>query len=321
MMLSRVADTLYWMSRYLERAEHTARLVDVCLDLIPDRSPAAISAAWKKVFACLRLPAPDLEQVSAYDLTHRLIFDEDHEYTLVSHIATARENARQVRELISSEMWEQINRLYLDVKKADINKIWSDQPYSFFQKVKDGSHLFQGIASSTMSHGEGWHFIQVGQYMERASTITELLHVHLSATATNNQISATDRYLDWIGVLRSCTALEAYCKVYSAEPQYTRIAEFLLMNPAFPHSVCFSVDRMRYALNEISEAAGMRTNKSLYRNIGKLAAMLNYDHIDEVIHLDFPSYLNRIQQQCALIHNVLFDTYINYPIDEKIAPL
>lgn len=319
MMLSRVADNLYWMSRYLERAEHTARLVDVCLDLIPDRSPEAARASWANIFASLRLSEPDLEGADAYDLTRMLTFDAANEYALVSHIAEARENARQVRELISSEMWEQINRLYLDVKEADLDEIWEDQPHAFFQLVKQGSHLFEGITASTMNHGEGWQFIQVGRFMERASNIALLLSVHLHTGPVPQQPISTDQYLDWVSLLRSCTAFEAYCKVYTAEPVYIRIAEFLLMNPAFPHSVHFAVTQIRHALDAISDATGARTNTLLYRNIGRLTAMLNYDHIDEVLAGDLQAYLNHVQDQCATIHAALYDTFINYPIDEKLV--
>lgn len=319
MMLSRVADSLYWMSRYLERAEHTARLIDVCLDLIPDRSNGSINKGWSRVFAGLRLPPPE-HMGASFDLMQKLIFDTEQDASLVACIDLARENARQVRELISSEMWEQINQLYLNVKNSSLKGGWEDQPHMFLRMVKDGSHLFEGITASTMNHGEGWYFIQLGQYMERASNIAHLLRVHLDTMPKNNERPTMEQYLDWIGVLRSCTALESYCKVYTAEPRYVSVAEFLLMNPEFPHSVKYSAEIIRRSLQTISDAANIRMSRSLYRNIGKLTSMLTYESIDEIVQTNFSAYLDRIQDQCNVIHTMMFDTFINYPIDEKLIP-
>jgi uncharacterized alpha-E superfamily protein len=319
MMLSRVADNLYWMSRYLERAEHTARLIDVNLDLMPDRSAQARQKAWQNLYGSLRLPLPDFP-LEAYNVVQSLTFDAAQEASIISHIANARENARQVREQFSSEMWEQTNSLYLEVKETTIDEIWTDQPHKFFQMVKQGVHLFQGISDSTMNHGQGWHFIQVGQFIERASNSAALINIHLRETPSPRQeATSTDQYLDWVGLLRSCTAFEAYCKVYSADPLFNCIAEFLLLNEEFPHSVHFSVKMLRTALEAVAEITDTRKNSQVYRRVGRLKARLDYDQIDEVIADDLYSYLDDIQKQCAQIHNAVYQTYINYPITEKLA--
>jgi uncharacterized alpha-E superfamily protein len=319
MMLSRVADHLYWLSRYLERAEHTARLVDVTLDLASDRSAGARKRAWEKLCAGLRLPAP-ADGLRAYELTQWLTFDASNEGSIVFNIAAARENARQVREQISSEMWEQINRLYLDVKTGKIDQIWQSQPHEFFQMVKQGAHLFQGISDSTMNHGEGWHFIQVGQFIERVSNVAALLHVYLKDMPVEPQSTlSADQYLDWVGLLRSCTAFESYCKVYTADLQYHHIVEFLLLDEEFPHSIHFSIKMMRAALNVIAEATDTRKNSQVYRQIGRLKAMLDFDQIDEIIADGLQAYLNNIQRQCSQIHGTIYQTYVSYPINEKLA--
>ncbi|MCB0153394.1 MAG: alpha-E domain-containing protein [Anaerolineae bacterium] len=317
-MLSRVADNLYWMSRYLERAEHTARLIDVNLDLMADRSQETVNQAWEKVYLGLGLPLPE-QMPEAYDITQMLTFDATNDAAIVSHIAAARENARQVREQLSSEMWEQINRLYLRVKSSNIETIWQSQPHEFFQMVKEGAQLFQGIGSATMNHGEGWHFIKVGQYIERASNIAALLKAYLSEAPGEEQgpVSA-NQYVNWVGLLRSCTAFEAYCKVYTADPKYNCIAEFLLLNDEFPHSIHFSVKMMRTALEAIAEATDTRKNSQVYRRVGRLKAMLDYDQIDEVIGGDLDDYLDNVQRHCAQIHSAVYQTYINYPITEKL---
>ena len=320
MMLSRVADNLYWLCRYLERAEHTARLVDVNLDLMPDRSPQAIRRAWERVFLSLRLLPPVGAPLDAYQVTQTLTFDTANEGSIVSHILAARQNARHVREQLSSEMWEQINRLYLFVKNCSLDDIWRSQPHEFFQAVKQGSHLFQGITDSTMNHGEGWYFIQLGEFIERASNVAALLKVHLAETSQADQpVGSSEQYLEWAGLLRSCTAFEAYLKVYTADLRFKDIAEFLLLNENFPHSVYFSVTMMRAALNGIAEATDTRKNSQIYRHIGRLHAMLDYDEIDEVMAGDLHAYLDNIQQQCAQIHTTIYQTYINYAVTEKLS--
>ncbi len=179
-MLSRVADSLYWMSRYLERAEHTARLLDVNLNQMLESALYA-DLRWERLYRSLRVPALEGGTDEAYRVTQSLTFDTTNSASIISCLASARENARQVREQISSEMWEQLNRLYLHVKSTNIQKIWHGQPHVFLTRVKEGIHLFQGVTDATMSHSEGWHFIRVGCYTERASQTATLLDVHFQA--------------------------------------------------------------------------------------------------------------------------------------------
>ncbi len=217
-MLSRVAESLYWMSRYLERAEHTARLIDVDLNLMLDQSPDSSLERWGRLLEGLRTSLPPGEKGDALSVTQTLTFDSSNPTSIVTCIASARENARNVREQISSEMWEQVNRLFLRVTRSGIEGIWNSQPHEFFRAVKEGAHLFQGITDSTMNHGEGWHFIQLGRFIERAGATAALMDVHFRRFAHRpDQAVETTDYLEWVGLLKSCTAFEAYCKVYTAE--------------------------------------------------------------------------------------------------------
>ena len=160
------------MSRYLERVEHTARLLDLTLNQALDQSPDVARQRWQLTLASLRSPEP--ETLEAYPVTQFLTFDTKNKDSLVSCIMAARENARQIREQISSEMWEQLNHLYLSVRSADINSIYA-QPHGFYGPIKSGAHLFQGITDSTLMRNEGWHFIQLGRYIERAGATVHLL--------------------------------------------------------------------------------------------------------------------------------------------------
>lgn len=315
-MLSRVADHLYWMSRYLERAQHTARLLDVTLDMIPDRSPAAATRSWNTLFASLAVEPPGDPPHRPRHITNYLAFDRDGGYSIVHHIAVARENARQVRELISTEMWEQVNRLYLDVLSINIDAVWG-QSGEFLNAVKQGAHLFQGITDSTMNRGEGWHFIQLGQYTERAGNVAALLSAHAEDERQAAHYGA-DHYLELLGLLRSCTAFEAYCKVYSAELHYAQVAEFLLLNDTFPFSVNFAASRIRAALEAIADSTDTRRNNPLIRRAGRLKAMLDYEQIDELIAGNLRRHLDAVQNLCGQIHSGVHDTYIAYPVEAKL---
>src|SRR5258708_16500964 len=163
-MLSRVADSLYWMSRYLERAEHTARLVDVELQLWLDQSPEAGAGRWRFLLEALRTPAPG-EPVSPASLVNTLVFSRANHSSIVSCISIARENLRHVREQCSSEMWEQLNRLYLDVIERRPEEGWILNSHDFFRAVQDGAHLFQGITDPTISPGEWGQYIHLGPYL------------------------------------------------------------------------------------------------------------------------------------------------------------
>jgi uncharacterized alpha-E superfamily protein len=318
-MLSRVADNLYWMARYLERAQHTARLLDVTLDLVPDRSAAAVTRSWERLFASLHLAAPEELPLKGRPITELLALDADGDISIVHHVAAARENARQVRELISTEMWEQINRLYLDLQHARMDRVWA-APHGFFQAVKQGAHLFQGITDTTMTRGEGWHFIQLGQYLERAGNVAALLSAHLDyQTAGAALPHPSDLYLEWLGLLRSCTAFEAYCKVYSADLRFEEIAEFLLLNDSFPFSINFAASMLRTAVESIADTTDTRRNNPILRRIGRLKATLDYEQIDELMAADLGSTLQTIQSQCAHLHADIFQAYIAYPVEAKLT--
>jgi uncharacterized alpha-E superfamily protein len=320
LMLSRVADNLYWMSRYLERAEHSCRLLDVQLYLMLDQSLGSAEQRWKRLLASLFIPeqAALLGDIQAAART--LTFELSSNASIAASIAAARENARHVREQISSEMWEQINRLYLYVKRASREEVWNAQPHEFFRSVKEGAHLFQGITDSTMNHGEGWQFIQAGRSIERAGLIAALIDVHFSRYIDGrHEILARDDYLEWVGLLKCLTAFEAYCKVYTADLRSDRIASFLLLNSEFPHSLRFSIDRVIGALTAIASSTLTRSAERLERLAGRLQSELSFGQIDEIMAAGLHSYLEGVQRQCAQIHKEIYQVYIGYPIATAIA--
>ncbi len=315
-MLSRVADSLYWMSRYLERAEHSSRMTETNLNLMLDQSPESAERRWLRVLASLRIPASDLRH-DPYEAAQVLTFDLRNPSSVVSAIMSARENARQVREQISSEMWEQVNRLFHEVKRADMDNVWDAEPLEFLRAVREGLHLFQGMTDSTMSHGEGWQFIQFGRFIERASNVAALLDTHFQQLALGEEADSSD-HADWIGLLRSCTAFEAYCRVYTADLRPQRIAEFLLLNAEFPHAVRFAADRLKTSLEAIHENTQSRHAERVSRLAGRLAASLGYGQIDEIMTSGLHTYLESIQRQCLQINSSAYVLYVNYPIEAAL---
>ncbi|MDX2159743.1 MAG: alpha-E domain-containing protein [bacterium] len=315
-MLSRVADSLYWLSRYLERAEHTARLMDVHLNLVMDESRSApLRARRERLLQSLWIaPTGDTRIYETdYALIEFLTFDAGNPASLLTTIRLARENARQVREQLSSEMWTQINRVYLDMTCARMDEVWGHQPHEFFRSVREGSHLFQGITDGTMNRNEGWQFIQLGRYIERAAAAARLLDVNYEVLT--DHANRGDDYLQRLGLLKSVTSFEAYSKVYRADLTANAIIEFLLFNDQFPHAIRFCVDQVCKALEAITEETGSPRHSLLYRKAGRLQAFLSFDLVEDVLAGDLHRYLFDIQHYCHQIHTALYETYIAYTIE------
>jgi uncharacterized alpha-E superfamily protein len=312
-MLSRVAESLYWMSRYLERAEHTARVIKVQLNLMLERESEDDDRHWRRMLKSLAVEITDVKEGEAQAAAKALIHSTSSRSSILSCIMAARENSRQVREQISSEMWEQLNRMYIKVQQADDNEALDVS--DFLQAVKDGSHLFQGITDSTMTHGEGWQFIQAGRSLERASALATLLGVHFREFYGKD---AEPEPLEWIGLLRSCTAFEGYCKAYTADLRPDRIAEFLVLNASFPHSIRFSADALETAMKQIGMEVSSRRSARVERIAGRMQATLAFGQIDEIMTGGLQSYLETVLRQCSQAHSALYQTYIAYPIEAAL---
>ncbi|MBL8117994.1 MAG: alpha-E domain-containing protein [Anaerolineae bacterium] len=319
-MLSRVADNLYWMSRYLERAEHTARLVDVHLNMGLDQSRKALPGArWDRMLTALHVTLPEGTPRDEYHMTQRLTFDTKNVNSIVVCISQARENARQVREKISSEMWLQLNTVYLDVRSSSLDAIWNQQPHEYFMSVKNGAHLFQGITDSTMAHDDGWQFIQLGRLIERIMGIINLLNEHLHAFPLTQDESAGDDYFEWLGLLKCFTAFEAYCKVYNADLRPYRIVEYLMFSPEFPHSVRFCVEQMQASLQVVADSAAATKNSRVQRLAGRMRSAFSFDSVDDMVARGPHVYLKDVAEQCSHIHEAIYEAYISYAVETALA--
>ena len=315
-MLSRVADNLYWMSRYLERAEHTSRLLAVKLESMIEQTPAEAETSWRRVAIALSgegfLSAATTD---VFDMTRALAFDPFNPSSLIASLRFARDNGRQVREQISTEMWNRLNRLYLKLAPTDLATRWNDQPAHIFHETVEELHMLEGTTYSTLRHGEGWHFLQLGRYIERAQLVSRLLDLHFGPASRN---FPPPGYLDWLVLLRFCTAFEAYCKVYTANIRREHIAEFLLFDAEFPHSARFAVERLTEALNRVAIGAPAHRRTACERLAGRLKASFDFGQIDELIGGSLDVFLANITAQCEQIHDAVYAAYIAYDAETAL---
>lgn len=319
MLLSRVADALYWIGRYLERAEHAARVIDVRLDLGLDRRPAAAGWDFARLYSSVQLSEPKVPPANPADLVDSAIFDAGNHESVIACVTSARDNARQVREEISADMWEHVNGLYLRMREARAEGTWSSRPHFLSRLIIEGVHLFQGITDATMGHGEGWQYLQAGRFLERVAVTAALLDLHfVKGTVGPAGSPAAVNQIEWVGLLRSCSALEAYCRVYTADLRPDRIAEFLLLNSEFPRSVRFAAACVESSLRTIASHSARGSGGRAERLAGRLHASLDYGQVDEILSDDPHSYLEGIARQCGQIHTALYQNYIEYPIESAL---
>jgi uncharacterized alpha-E superfamily protein len=270
-MLSRVADAIFWMSRYVERAVAASRLVDVTLHLELDAG--SMQPAWelwdpKSVIACVHL---------------------------------AREAARGVRDSLSTEMWEELNTLHLWLTDPNASTSAQENPVVFYRRVREGAQFFQGLADSTMMHTEDWHFARLGMYLERADNVARALNLlgHLLEVDSPG-FPGDDGTVRWLAVLRSCGSAEAYARYYSLRVEPARVVEFLLLNPIFPQSVRFSLNAAHDALRGIAtEQALLGSSNQAIRALGRLQARLEYAAVDELLEGGLRTFLDDLQARIA----------------------
>jgi uncharacterized alpha-E superfamily protein len=296
-MLSRVADSIYWMSRYIERAENVARSVDVTLNLmldLPDRS----EAQWHPL---VDITGDTAAFAARYrDATQRnviqfLTFDTENVNSILSCLRAARENARSIREIISSEMWEQLNQSYLMVSAAAARRAHLTDPQELFASVKLGSQVFAGVTDATMTHGEGWHFCRLGRKLERADKTSRILDVkYFLLLPAAHDVGTTVDDVQWAAVLRSASAFEMYHKRHGRISP-GRIVEFLLLDREFPRAINYCLMAARESVHAISGTPAGMFRSPVERVLGLLCSELAYAQIDDIMAAGLHEYLDELQ--------------------------
>jgi uncharacterized alpha-E superfamily protein len=326
-MLSRVADSLYWMSRYVERAENIARIVDVNLQLmldLPTRGPEVMRTLWEPV---LRSAADGDDFYAHYKVANSesviefLALNPHNLNSIISCLTRARENARHVREQISLEMWEELNRTYLSFKNLTLKKILRQGASEFFTEVKNASHLFQGITDGTMTHGDDWDFIQAAKYLERADMTTRILDANDEIFVNQPVVSETAGTLHWVAILRSCSSHDAYRKFYVAQVDPDKVVEFLILNEFFPRSIRYSVQALDEALRRITGIGEEKFTNLAEKFAGRLVADLNYSALEDIKTVGVHRYMDELQGKLNCLGEAIHQTYFATPLESSSGNL
>jgi uncharacterized alpha-E superfamily protein len=307
-MLSRVAESLFWMARYVERAEAVSRLVAVSyqarLDGVEPGAWADMARMSTEDALVEGLCGGDEESVLRFLLAHPM-----NPNAVLTCLARARENARAARDQISGEMWEQLNRLYLLARSGDSDDP-AQAPYAFFLQVRDGSQALDGITSATMTHGEAYHFIQLGRHLERATSTVRTLRVrHERVSALTDGTAASSLAL--MTLLKACGAFEPFRRQGGSQLQAGRVAQYLLLDPLFPRSLLFCLDRCAAALAAAAPGRDGERLDTPVRLLGRLRADLAYLDADEVVGPGLTRFLEDLLRRIHRIGDEVTRTYFN----------
>jgi uncharacterized alpha-E superfamily protein len=312
-MLSRVANSIYWMCRYIERAENVARFIRVNLNLLLDM-PSEQGKHWEP----LVLITGDQERFedlypsyTQESVIRFLTFDREYPNSILSCLEAARENGRSIREIISSEMWEHLNTFYLELTDPKNQTLALEDPQGFFKFIQMRSHLFTGLMDSTMSHGEAWNFARIGLMMERADKTSRILDVkYFMLLPDADQVNTPIDNIQWMAVLKSASAFEMYRKEHHLiTPRM--VAAFLIFDEQFPRSIRHCITKAQICLHRISGSPNGSNTNAAEKLLGRLKADLEYTDIDEVINQGMHEYLDNLQTRINLAGEAIGTTFFN----------
>jgi uncharacterized alpha-E superfamily protein len=313
-MLSRVADSIFWMTRYIERAENVARFIDVNMQLAMDVgsdsttpadqwAPLVITTGDYELFTEL-YGQPDQQKALEF-----LTFDTRNPNSIITCLSHARENARTVREMISSSMWEELNKFYLMVRAAKGKVDLADAGYEFFKQVKLASHLLEGITVATMSHGEAWHFARMGRLLERADKTSRILDVkYYVLLPSAADVGTPLDTVQWSALLESASALEMYRKRFGRITP-VNVADFLILDSEFPRAIHFCLIKTEDSLLSITGGQHGRFRSQAEKRLGRVRAELDYTQIGEIIEQGLHEFIDEFQIQLNQVGDAIYETF------------
>lgn len=322
-MLSREADAMFWIGRYVERAEATARIVDVQYHSeLEGAFPLAqgggvnANALWGPILAI----SGDAERFAhRYDdgqvernVLDFFAFAAGNPNSIASCVRCARDNARGVREMLSSEMYESLNMFFLEVTKWDVDKILDASPHGFFTQVKNAAHLIQGIMQRTMPTEEPRAFLECGMYLERAEKTARILDVKYHILQQTHDVSGPLDQHQWTAVLKSVGAFEAFRKAHRLGITPAKVVSFLVLNPTFPASICYAVGNAQRALHRIRGAEDGQPVNRAERLVGRLRADLSFLTTEEILEMGLHAFLHEVQVRCNEIGVAVTEAYLRY---------
>ncbi len=318
-MLSRVANTLYWMVRYVERADNLARLIDVNQQLLLDYEsldserlrvfwqPIILSTGDDEAFGKL------YDETGSHEVIRFLTDDPRNPNSIISCIALARENARTVRDQLSDELWEELNALYLFSRSSEATQLIAHDPSRFYENVRRSAVTFLGVAASTTSRNEAWEFMNLGRYLERADKTTRFLDVSSYLPAMEESAAAISAgVLHWTAILRSCGAMGAF-RAEQREITAQGVTDFLIFTKDFPRSVRYCIDRVDASLHRISGTPRGSFSNEAERESGRMLAELNFGSTESIFASGLHDYLDTLQGRMNHIGGEIFETYVLMP--------
>lgn len=323
-MLSRVANSLYWMVRYIERADNLARLIEVNEQLMLDLGrlePDSVRALWRPIILSTgdeELFIKSYPSASQKDAIFFLTEARENPNSIVSCIASARENARMVRDQLAEALWEELNGLYLFVNSAESRELLVSDPSGYYEAIRRSTFSFHGIAAATTMRSAAWDFMDLGRHLERADKTTRFLDITTFLDGLDEDLAVTaDEH--WLAILRSCGGVGSFRSEYRGRFSPKNITEFLVFSPGFPRSVRFCVERVDASLHAISGSSRGSFANPAERESGKLLSSLAFGSCEEVMNAGLHDYLDRLQFKLNAIADEVFNTYVLLPdqIEER----
>jgi uncharacterized alpha-E superfamily protein len=318
-MISRVAEHCFWLSRYLERAENTARVLDVNQTLLLDLD-VPVEQQWRPLLIISGIH--DLQEaLDAEGIQQFMTWEPSNLCSITSSIAAARENARIIREVISAEMWERLNYYYLWIQGPAGRTLYDKSRSEFYGQIRRINQLMHGISDGTMSHGEAWEFFQLGKYLERACQTARILDVkyHILMPTVEHVGTPVDN-AHWVAILTSCSGYEPYHKKHraaGADPGFA-VPEFLIFDSLFPRSVKHCLQECQKAAHAISGRPVGYPGNDVERSLDALVTWLNLIDINDVVrsglHESLTKVVNRIHEIGGIIHRTYFDVRLEPPL-------
>ena len=319
-MLARVADSLYWMNRYLERTEFSARLVSLQVQRLPVGSADEVARGWQLLFAGLGanpsefvlpgvLEDDDYLFADGYTLTDLLTFETGNPGSILNCLTAARENAREVRSSVGPRIWSSLNREYLKLRGTRLVDVWKREPELLYRDIAEGVERFHGICEVSLRHGEEWSFMQLGKYVERAQLVGSLLEAHCTGTAPADPEDA-----EWPVLLRACNALEAYGHEYGGAFEESNILQLLAHHRELPFSLRFCLQRLQAGLEVIDPAANRESRPEPFSILDRIDVLL-HSHAQAPGRGEAPDSggLAPICRQFREFHDALERSYVYYP--------
>jgi uncharacterized alpha-E superfamily protein len=319
-LLARYADCIFWLARYVERAENLARILDVNETFSRDsrggqnwRSIVQLNSDEERFFASHKAAA-------AHNVVNFYVIDGDNPTSIVSTIRYARENARTLRPFISTEMWVQLNVFYNRLAELSAEDLIPGNLAALFAMIKEGCQTHTGITEGTFFRDQGWYFYQIGRYIERADQTTRLLDIkyHLLLPSPSDVGSPVD-VSQWNALLRSAAGYHAYRRLHAASTTPARVAGFMLLNNAFPRSVHHCVREVGRLLGEVKSHHGLRNGNDAAEELDRLQAVLGTYEIRAILRSGLHEFLDSIQRQLMAVTRELSIAFFGYTPEAQQA--